>query len=314
MERGAVKAVVSRPFRRAGATLARYRERDGDHYAAAMTFFSLLALVPLIMVAVSVAGFVLAGDRLLAAELDRVIAASLPPELGGQVTSVVHTVVGERGRIGLLALAVAVYSGWSWISNVRDAVTAMLGQERTPRPLLRGIAADVLALAGVGIAMAVSFGLASLTGAAGAWLLDLTGLAGGFAHVVLVAGSLLLGLAANWLVIAWCLARLPRRPLPLRSTLRPAGAAAVGLGAIQQAGGLYLHLLGRSPAVATFGTLVGVLLFGYLIVRWLLMVTVWITVRDDPPAGTLGADVRYAGTTLGAGASAELVVRTLTGR
>lgn len=314
MQRGAVKAVVSRPFRRAGATLARYRERDGDHYAAAMTFFSLLALVPLIMVAVSVAGFVLAGDRLLFAELDRVIAASLPPELGGQVTTVAHTVVGERGRIGILALAVAVYSGWSWISNVRDAVTAMLGQERTPRPLLRGIAADVLALAGVGLAMAVSFGLASLTGAAGAWLLDLVGLTGGFAHVVLVAGSLLLGLAANWLVIAWCLARLPRRALPLRSTLRPAGAAAVGLGAIQQAGGLYLHLLGRSPAVATFGTLVGVLLFGYLIVRWLLMVTVWITVRDEPPPGTLGADVRYAGTTLGAGASAELVVRTLTGR
>ncbi|NBH09079.1 hypothetical protein GTY80_38295, partial [Amycolatopsis sp. SID8362] len=96
-------------------------------------------------------------------------------------------------------------------------------------------------------------------------------------------------------------------------TLRPACAAAVGLAAIQQAGGLYLHLLGRSPAVAAFGTLVGLLLFGYLIVRWLLMVTVWLTVRDEP-TGTLAADVRYAGTTLGAGASAELVVRTLSGR
>ncbi len=308
-----MREAVKRGFRRAGATLARYRERDGDHYAAAVTFFSLLALVPLIMVAVSVAGFVLAGDRILAAELDRVIGSSLPPELSGQATNVVHTVVGERGRIGLLALAVAVYSGWSWISNVRDAVTAMLGQERTPRPLLRGIVTDVLVLIGIGLAMAVSFGLASLTGAAGAGLLRLTGLDGGFAHFVLVAGSLLLGLAANWLVIAWCLARLPRRPLPLRSTLRPAGAAAVGLGAIQQAGGLYLHLLGRSPAVAAFGTLVGLLLFGYLIVRWLLMVTVWLTVRDEP-TGTLAADVRYAGTTLGAGASAELVVRTLSGR
>ncbi len=308
------KAVVKKPLRRAGATLARYRERDGDHYAAAVTFFSLLALVPLVMVAVSVAGFVLAGDQLLAAELDRVIDGALPPEIAGRVNDVVHTVVGERGRIGLLALTVAAYSGWSWISNVRDAVTAMLGQERTTRPLLRGIAADVLALIGVGLAMAVSFGLAALTGAAGSWLLGLTGLTGGFAQFVLVAGSLLLGLAANWLVIAWCLARLPRRPLPLRSTLRPAGAAAVGLAALQQAGGLYLHLLGRSPAVAAFGTLVGVLLFVYLVVRWLLMVTVWLTVRDDPPAATLAADVRYAGTTLGAGASAELVVRTLTGR
>ncbi|WP_318307256.1 YhjD/YihY/BrkB family envelope integrity protein [Amycolatopsis solani] len=304
---------MKRGFRRAGATLARYRERDGDHYAAAVTFFSLLALVPLIMVAVSVAGFVLAGDRILGAELDRVIDGSLPPELAGQATNVVHTVVGERGRIGLLALAVAAYSGWSWISNVRDAVTAMLGQERTPRPLLRGIVTDVLVLIGIGLAAAVSFGLASLTGAAGAGLLRLAGLDGGFAHFVLVAGSLLLGLAANWLVITWCLARLPRRPLPLRTTLRPAGAAAVGLGAIQQAGGLYLHLLGRSPAVAAFGTLVGLLLFGYLIVRWLLMVTVWLTVRAEP-TGTLAADVRYAGTTLGAGASAELVVRTLSGR
>ncbi|WP_290054302.1 YhjD/YihY/BrkB family envelope integrity protein [Amycolatopsis solani] len=304
---------MKRGFRRAGATLARYRERDGDHYAAAVTFFSLLALVPLIMVAVSVAGFVLAGDRILGAELDRVIDGSLPPELAGQATNVVHTVVGERGRIGLLALAVAAYSGWSWISNVRDAVTAMLGQERTPRPLLRGIVTDVLVLIGIGLAAAVSFGLASLTGAAGAGLLRLAGLDGGFAHFVLVAGSLLLGLAANWLVITWCLARLPRRPLPQRTTLRPAGAAAVGLGAIQQAGGLYLHLLGRSPAVAAFGTLVGLLLFGYLIVRWLLMVTVWLTVRAEP-TGTLAADVRYAGTTLGAGASAELVVRTLSGR
>ncbi|MCR6486780.1 YihY/virulence factor BrkB family protein [Amycolatopsis sp. OK19-0408] len=303
-----------RRLKRVGATLTRYRERDGDHYAAAVTFFSLLALVPLVMVAVSVAGFVLAGDRLLATELDKVIGGALPPEIAGRVEDIVHTVVGERGRIGLLALAVAAYSGWSWISNVRDAVSAMLGQERTARPLIRGILADLLVLVGAGLAMAVSFGLAALTGAAGTWLLELTGLTGGFAHFVLVAGSLLLGLAANWLVIAWCLARLPRRPLPLRSTLRPAGAAAVGLAALQQAGGLYLHLLGRSPAVAAFGTLVGVLLFVYLVVRWLLMVTVWITVRDDPPAGTLGADVRYAGTTLGAGASAELVVRTLTGR
>jgi membrane protein len=308
------KAVVRKPLRRVGATLARYRERDGDHDQWHQREQAEEGDGGGVVVAVSVAGFVLAGDRLLATELDRVIDGALPPEIAGRVNDVVHTVVGERGRIGLLALTVAAYSGWSWISNVRDAVTAMLGQERTTRPLLRGIAADVLALIGVGLAMAVSFGLAALTGAAGTWLLGLTGLAGGFAQFVLVAGSLLLGLAANWLVIAWCLARLPRRPLPLRSTLRPAGAAAVGLAALQQAGGLYLHLLGRSPAVAAFGTLVGVLLFVYLVVRWLLMVTVWLTVRDDPPPGTLAADVRYAGTTLGAGASAELVVRTLTGR
>jgi membrane protein len=43
--------------------------------------------------------------------------------------------------------------------------------------------------------------------------------------------------------------------------------------------GLYLHLLGRSPAVAAFGTPAGVLVFVYLVVRRLLVVTVWLVVR-----------------------------------
>ena len=37
----------------------RYTERHGDHYAAAVTFFSVLSLVPLMMIAFAVAGYVL---------------------------------------------------------------------------------------------------------------------------------------------------------------------------------------------------------------------------------------------------------------
>ena len=38
---------------------ARYTERHGNHYAAAVTYFSVLSLVPLLMVAFAIAGFVL---------------------------------------------------------------------------------------------------------------------------------------------------------------------------------------------------------------------------------------------------------------
>jgi len=38
---------------------ARYTERNGDYYAAAVTYFSVLSLVPLLMIAFAVAGFVL---------------------------------------------------------------------------------------------------------------------------------------------------------------------------------------------------------------------------------------------------------------
>lgn len=300
-------------LRRLTVTLVRYRQRDGDHYAAAVTFFTLLSAVPLLMIGIAVAGFVLAGDQNLAARLHEALGTALPSAASDEAGHIVDLVIDERGRLGLVALAVSAYSGWSWISNLRDAVTAMRGQPRDRRSLLRTVLADIATLLGIGVALTVSFGLASMTGAAGAWLLSLTGLGGtAGARVALAAGSLLLALVANWLVIAWCLAKLPRHRMPIGPNLRPAAVAAVGLGALQQAGGLYSHLLGRSPAVATLGALVGLLLFVYLVVRWLLLVTVWTSTA--PADGDLAADARHAGATLAAGASAGLVIRTLSGR
>lgn len=298
---------------RARVTLERYLARDGDHYAAAVTFFTLLSMVPLLMIGLSVAGFVLAGDRALVARIDEELAGTLPAAVSDQLSDVVRLVVDERGRLGVLALIACLYSGWSWISNLRDAVTALLGQSRERGPVVRTALSDIGTLIGVGLALVVSVGLAALTGSAGAWLLALTRLdrlPG--AQVVLLGGSLLLGLVANCLLIAWCLARLPRTPRPFTAGLRAAAVATLGLAVLQELGGLYLSLLGRTPAVATLGAVVGLLLFVYLIVRWLLLVTVWTSVNaSDSGTATRAA---HAGSTLAAGASAGVVLRGLSGR
>ena len=39
-----------------------YAERHGDQYAAAITYFSVVSLVPMVMIAFAVAGYVLLGD------------------------------------------------------------------------------------------------------------------------------------------------------------------------------------------------------------------------------------------------------------
>ena len=46
-----------------------YNEHYGDHYAAAITYFSVLSLIPILMLAFAVAGFILAGNPQLLAEL-----------------------------------------------------------------------------------------------------------------------------------------------------------------------------------------------------------------------------------------------------
>jgi membrane protein len=256
-----------------------YRARHGDHLAAAVTFFTVLALVPLLMLAVSAVGFVLHSSQSVFDQLERLVADALPLPVSTQVVDVVHVVVAERGTLGVLGLAAAAVTGWSWISHLRDAVTALLGQP-CPERRLRHALSDLGALLGIGLALAVSFTLAALTGALGRGLLDLLGLTGtGGARAVLAVGSILIGLAANWLVVAWCLAHLPRPARALRPLLPAAAVAAVGLVVLQQIGGLYLRLMGSSPALTTLGTLVGFLLIVYLVVRWLFLVTVWTGTR-----------------------------------
>ena len=57
----------------------RYTEKHGDHYAAAITYFSILALVPLLMIAFAAAGFVLANDQELLTQIQNSITAAAPP-------------------------------------------------------------------------------------------------------------------------------------------------------------------------------------------------------------------------------------------
>ncbi len=256
-----------------------YRARHGDHLAAAVTFFTVLALVPLLMLAVSVVGFVLSSSQSVFAQMERTVTVALPPPVSTEVVHVVHVVVAERGTLGVLGLAAAAVSGWSWISHLRDAVTALLGRP-CPERRLRHAHSDVAALLGIGLALAVSFALATLTGVVGARLLDLLGLTSTFGpRAVLAVGSIVIGIAANWLVVAWCLAHLPRPARSLRPLLPAAAVAAVGLAVLQQLGGLYLRLLGTSPALATLGAVIGLLLIVYLVVRWLFLVTVWTDTR-----------------------------------
>jgi membrane protein len=279
-------------WRRLRETRRVYRARHGDHLAAAVTFFTVLALVPLLMLAVSGVGFVLSSSQSVFAQLEALIAAALPQPVGAEVVDVVHIVVAERGTLGVLGLAAAAVSGWSWISHLRDAVTALLGRP-CPEHRLRHALSDVGALLGIGLALAVSFGLAALTGALGRRLLGLLGLITTTgSHVLLALGSLAVGLAANTLVVAWGLAHLPRPPRPVRPLLPAAAVAAVGLVALQQLGGLYLRLVGTSPAVTALGAVIGFLVIVYVVVRWLFLVTVWTDTRTPESVSDRGEAAR----------------------
>ncbi|BBG04512.1 MULTISPECIES: inner membrane protein YhjD [Pseudonocardia] len=264
----------------------RYTENHGDHYAAAITYFSILALVPLLMVAFAAAGFVLRGNPELLEELRDGIASAAPGGLGETLGQVVDTAVDRAGAIGLIGLGGALYSGIGWMSNLREALTEQWGQRDEAPPMIKRLAFDLLALVGLGLAMVLSFAIASVTGSLGVTLLGMVGLGGvGWAIVLLNIVGFLVGLLGNWLVFLWVIARLPREPVTFRSAAKAALLGAIGFVILQRVMVLYLGSFGGTPVGQAFGPILGLLIFIFFTSRFLLFVTAWAASAEENDHG-----------------------------
>jgi membrane protein len=261
----------------------RYTERHGDHYAAAITFFSVLSLVPLLMIGFAVAGYVLFFNPALLAELQAAISKSVPPGLNQMIDDIVQQAIDQRGAVGLLGLLGALYSGIGWMSNLREALSEQWAQVPAAPAMHKRLLFDLLALGGLGLALVGSFAITSAAAGFAEDLLNLVGLADeGWALFMLGLLGFLLGLAANWLIFLWVIARLPREHATLRSAAKAALFGAVGFEALKTIMVYYLTSVTASPSGAVFGSFLGLLVFVFFASRFLLFVTAWAaTAREN---------------------------------
>lgn len=271
-----------------------FGERYGNHYAAAITYFSVLSLFPLLMVGFSVAGLVLANNDAALHQLREGIVTSAPKGLGDLFTTLVDSALASRGGTGVFGLVLALYSGIGWMTNLRDALTAQWGQEKQKLPMVPTLVKDLLSLIGLGVALAVSFGLTAVGTGAGKWLLQQIGLDGqSWARFLLAVATVVLSLAANMLVFLWVISRLPREKVTVRSAVKGAIIASIGFEVLKQVATIYLQSVTSSPSSAIFGPIIGLLVFANLVSRFLLFVTAWTAtakenmstiVQPPPPA------------------------------
>ncbi|WP_020668255.1 inner membrane protein YhjD [Amycolatopsis nigrescens] len=271
-----------------------FTERYGNHYAAAITYFSVLSLFPLLMVGFSVAGLILAGDQAALNKLKDGITSSAPEGLGEFLSTIVNTALTAGAGTGIVGLVLALYSGIGWMTNLRDALTAQWGQEKKQLPLVSTTLKDLVSLVGLGLALAVSFGLSAAGSGLGKVLLQLVGLDDqGWAVALLRLVTVLLSLGANVLVFLWVIARLPRERVTARSAVKGAVIAAIGFEVLKQLTTVYLGFVSTSPSTVLFGPILGLLFFANLVSRFLLFVTAWTataqenqlsTVAPPPPA------------------------------
>lgn len=265
----------------------RYTERHGNHYAAGITYFSLLALVPLVMVAFAVVTLVLTADPEPLARLRAHVDEALPPGLDQTVNSIIDQAVASASTVGVIGLLIACYTGLGWMSNLRAALSEQWGQPPQPPPFLRRLGIDLVALFGLGLALSVSFGITTAAGAFAGQILEFLGLADlGWARWLLAALGVLLSLLADWLLFLWVFARLPREPVTWRSAGRAAIGGAVGLELIKQGMVVYLAHVTKTPTGAAFGPILGLMIFMYTVSRFLIFIAAWSATaqeNEQPP-------------------------------
>ena len=270
----------------------RYFQQRGNHFAAAVTFFSVLTAVPLLMVAFGAAGFVLWLNPTLLDDLRDAITAAVPGALSDAVIPFIDEAVAQRNAVAGLGLLAALWSGIWWTSNLREAVSAQWALPALRPTSVARFWHDLRVLVVLGVTLLGSISISVLaTGALDVGLARLGLTDGGVGSVVPAAAALLLGLGTGFLVFYWVLTRLPRTTVPRRGVVKAAVVGALGFEVLKQATALTIGNVTGTPGGAVFGPLLGLLLFCYLVSRFALLVSAWAatTQGNELPGRTLAA-------------------------
>jgi len=266
-------------WRRALRANQRYEDANGDIYAAGVTYFTIFAMFPLLMMGFAAVGFVLTRRPQVLADIDSRVKAAVPGEFGQQVISLMDAAIESRTSVGVIGLGTALYVGMLWIQRLRAAISQMWGQDFPSPGFLNTKFSDVRALAAVFLASLMTVGLSAVATSA----LRLAGL--------LRVGSLLLSVLVAWLLFTVMIARLPHRPVPLRDTVIAGLLAAVGFEMLKGVGSIYLRTVMHGPAGTTFGPVLGLMVFAYMTARLVLFATAWAATDVSGPGPADSASV-----------------------
>ncbi|MGH3725283.1 MAG: inner membrane protein YhjD [Mycobacterium sp.] len=261
----------------------RYQAVKGNFYAAGITYFTVFALFPLMMVGFAIAGFVLARQPETIAELRTRIGETVSGEVGNQLINLMDTAIASRTSLGLVGLATAAWAGLGWMANVREALTAMWEQSDESVGFVKGKLSDLLALGSTFVALALTIAVTAVGDEK--TIMRILGWVG--LHDVSVPAPLLklatiaVAVVVSWALFTWMIARLPRHRLPFTSSVRAGLVAAVGFELFKQVASIYLQVIMHGPAGSTFGPVLGIMVFAYITARLLLYATAWAATSEQ---------------------------------
>ena len=235
------------------AVAKKFSDDNASSLAALIAYYAFFSLFPLLLILVSVLGFVLHGDPSLRDEVLHT-ALSQIPVVGGQLRDQVHPLAGSGVALAA-GLAGTLWAGLAVSLAISHAFTAISDVPRDEQP--SGLKARVRGLA-VLVVLAATF-----TGSSAA-----AGLAadGGIGPAGARAAAVVISFATDIGFFLALFALLTPRPWRIRDLLPGVGLAGFGWLILQSVGGWYVDrtVAGASGTYGSFALVIGLLSWFWL--------------------------------------------------
>lgn len=281
------------------AAVERFGKRLGPQFAGAVTYFSVLSMIPVLMFAVAALGFtvtVLRPDFIPEVEnllRDQLGAASVLDSSGDDGSSDLATTISDFvidtfnrwPQIGAIAFLAAAYSGSNWVKNLKHAVRAMW-KDKFSEAAEKGnffveLIANLFTFFGLLLSVAVAVAVTSAGQAFPEQIIDWLGLGGipGIETLLQVV-SIAVSLLASWLLFAFLFVVLPGESTRLPTFLKATITGAVLVTILQRAAALLVAVLSGNRSAGVFGPIIILMIVFNILASVILMLAAWVGTAD----------------------------------
>jgi membrane protein len=263
----------------------RFRDCNGNLFAAGLTYYTLIALFPLLMLGFALGGFALSRHPELVSTIDERARSWVAPELGQQLVNLMNSAIKAHTSVGVVGLVFAAWMGQTWMYRLREALGRIWGHPVDSLGFVRTILSDLVAVVGTFAVILTTMALSALGHQEPMEaVLKLVGVPEySMFHWFLRGVSVVIAFVVSWLVFTWVIVRLPRESVGVVTSLRAGLIAAVGFELFKLLGSVYLRVVLRSVAGATFGPVLGLLVFAYGTWVLVLFSTAWAATAEHKP-------------------------------
>lgn len=284
------------------AAINRYNKRLGPQFAAAVTYFSVLSMVPILMFAFSMLGLTLTVLRPdLMDQVKDVIDAQIgTSNLGTGLSKLVANAFTNWASVASVAILTAAYSGSNWVGNLKRAVRVMWSEKFADAARRSNffveIAVNLLIFLGLLACVGVSLAIASVGGGFSRQVIEWLG----WSHLpgigfLFQALSVVLTLLSSWILVAFLFVTMPRQRAKPRAWLIGTIIGAVLITVLQQVAGRLVGLFSSNPASAIFGPVIVLMLVFNLLATIILMSAAWVGTDEVWAAAAAEAQAEPAG-------------------